>query len=309
MTMTSTILTVHNLSKTYHGHSALERVSLSVNSGDIYGLMGRNGAGKTTLIRTICGLTLPDKGAVSLFDRSDVKGISEGLSRTGVMIEESSFYPYLTARQNLEFYRKAQGIPGKECIDEVLALVGLDTDKKKFKNFSLGMKQRLGLALALLNHPDLLILDEPTNGLDPVGIVEMRNLLLKLNAERHVSIFISSHILSELAQLATRYGFLHHGRLVHEISADALSERCREYLELTVDRPEAASTALETMLDTHAYDVLPDGRIRIYGLFDATPRLSQMLSSQGIGIYSMTPKGQSLEDYFLTVIGGDNYDA
>ena len=221
--MANEILVTRGLTKRYGNHLAVDHVELSIQKGQIYGLVGRNGAGKTTIIRMVTAQTVPTEGEVSLFGASGERELSKMRARTGAMVETPSFYPYLTARQNLEYYRIQRGIPGKECVDEALEQVRLtDTGKKKFKTFSLGMKQRLGLALALMNHPEFLLLDEPINGLDPEGIVEFRNLLLRLNQERHTTILISSHILSELANLATCYGFLDNGMMLEQSSARAL---------------------------------------------------------------------------------------
>ena len=202
--MSELILQTRDLTRRYGHTLALDHAALSVEKGQIFGLVGRNGAGKTTLIRLISGQSHPTAGEVTLFGASTPAALARARSRTGAMVEIPSFYPYLTARQNLEYYRIQRGIPGRECVDEALEQVRLtDTGKKKFKTFSLGMKQRLGLALALMNHPEFLLLDEPINGLDPEGIVEFRELLLQLNRERQTTILISSHILSELSTLAT----------------------------------------------------------------------------------------------------------
>ena len=207
--MSELILQTRDLTRRYGHTLALDHAALSVEKGQIFGLVGRNGAGKTTLIRLISGQSHPTAGEVTLFGASTPAALARARSRTGAMVEIPSFYPYLTARQNLEYYRIQRGIPGKECVDEALEQVRLtDTGKKKFKTFSLGMKQRLGLALALMNHPEFLLLDEPINGLDPEGIVEFRELLLQLNRERQTTILISSHILSELSTLATHYAFI-----------------------------------------------------------------------------------------------------
>ena len=230
--MANEILVTRGLTKRYGNHLAVDHVELSIQKGQIYGLVGRNGAGKTTIIRMVTAQTVPTEGEVSLFGASGERELSKMRARTGAMVETPSFYPYLTARQNLEYYRIQRGIPGRRVVDEVLEEVDLaGTGKKTFKNFSLGMKQRLGLALALMNRPDLLLLDEPINGLDPEGIVEFRNLLLRLNQERQTTILISSHILSELANLATCYGFLDNGMMLEQISARALEEKCRACIE------------------------------------------------------------------------------
>lgn len=225
--------------------------------------------------------------------------------RTGAMVETPSFYPYLTARQNLEYYRIQRGIPGRRVVDEVLEEVDLaGTGKKTFKNFSLGMKQRLGLALALMNRPDLLLLDEPINGLDPEGIVEFRNLLLRLNQERQTTILISSHILSELANLATCYGFLDNGMMLEQISARALEEKCRACIEARVDDASRAALVLEQSLGIRDYEVLPGHLLRIYSSLDAPHRVAQALVEGGVALQSIESRGANLEDYFLSMIGG-----
>ena len=216
--MANEILSAKGLTKRYGHHLAVDHADLSITQGQIYGLVGRNGAGKTTIIRMVTAQTAPTEGELSLFGETGEKALSRARSRTGAMVETPSFYPYLTARQNLEYYRLQRGIPGRRVVDEVLEEVDLaSTGKKTFKNFSLGMKQRLGLALALMNRPDFLLLDEPINGLDPEGIVEFRNLLLQLNRERQTTILISSHILSELGNLATCYGFIDNGRMLSRL--------------------------------------------------------------------------------------------
>ena len=243
--MANEILVTRGLTKRYGNHLAVDHVELSIQKGQIYGLVGRNGAGKTTIIRMVTAQTVPTEGEVSLFGASGERELSKMRARTGAMVETPSFYPYLTARQNLEYYRIQRGIPGRRVVDEVLEEVDLaGTGKKTFKNFSLGMKQRLGLALALMNRPDLLLLDEPINGLDPEGIVEFRNLLLRLNQERQTTILISSHILSELANLATCYGFLDNGMMLEQISARALEEKCRACIEARVDDASRAALVL-----------------------------------------------------------------
>ena len=303
--MSELILQTRDLTRRYGHTLALDHAALSVEKGQIFGLVGRNGAGKTTLIRLISGQSHPTAGEVTLFGASTPAALARARSRTGAMVEIPSFYPYLTARQNLEYYRIQRGIPGKECVDEALEQVRLtDTGKKKFKTFSLGMKQRLGLALALMDRPDFLLLDEPINGLDPEGIVELRNLLLDLNRERETTILISSHILSELENLATHYGFIDNGRMLEQISAKALKEKCRACLELAVDSAPAAARALEQGLGARDYEVLPDNIIRLYCHLDEPARVTQLLVENGVALRSIEQKGANLEDYFLSLIGG-----
>lgn len=200
-----------NLDKIYRRKKVLENVSINVPRGSIYGLVGRNGAGKTTLMRVLCGLAEVSKGNYRLFNSEN---LNEGYKRLGILIEKPGIFGDMTAIDNMEYFRKLYGIPEEECMKELLEAVGLDwKNKKKVKNFSLGMKQRLGIAISLIGNPDLLILDEPINGLDPQGVFEIRKLLIKLNEEKGVTIFISSHILSELFKMATNYGIIENGNL------------------------------------------------------------------------------------------------
>ena len=303
--MSELILRTRELTRRYGRTLALDRASLSVEKGQILGLVGRNGAGKTTLIRLISGQSRPTSGELALFGASSPSALDRARSRTGVMVETPAFYPYLTAEQNLEYYRIQRGIPGRSCVDEALELVRLTgAGKKKFKTFSLGMKQRLGLALALMNRPDLLLLDEPINGLDPEGIVEFRNLLLRLNQERQTTILISSHILSELANLATCYGFLDNGMMLEQISARALEEKCRACIEARVDDASRAALVLEQSLGIRDYEVLPGHLLRIYSSLDAPHRVAQALVEGGVALQSIESRGANLEDYFLSMIGG-----
>ena len=303
--MAEYVLVTRALTKRYGAAAAVDGVDLAVEKGQIYGLVGRNGAGKTTIIRMLTAQTVPTTGEIELFGQATEKGLATARARTGAMVETPSFYPYLTARENLEYYRRQRGIPGAQCVDRALEQVGLhDAGKKKFKQFSLGMKQRLGLALALMNRPDLLLLDEPINGLDPEGIVEFRNLLLRLNQERQTTILISSHILSELANLATCYGFLDNGMMLEQISARALEEKCRACIEARVDDASRAALVLEQSLGIRDYEVLPGHLLRIYSSLDAPHRVAQALVEGGVALQSIESRGANLEDYFLSMIGG-----
>ena len=292
--MSEAILQTQELTRRYGHTLALDRASITVEKGQIFGLVGRNGAGKTTLIRLISGQSIPTSGQISLFGQTSDSGLNRARS--------------LTARQNLEYYRIQRGIPGKNCVDEALELVNLtDTGKKKFKTFSLGMKQRLGLALALMNQPEFLLLDEPINGLDPEGIVEFRELLLRLNRERQTTILISSHILSELSALATHFGFIEKGKVLETISGANLREKCRECLELTVDDAPRAARVLEQQLGTRDYEVLPGNQLRVYAFLDAPQTVNRTLLEQGVGLISTQQKDSNLEDYFLNLIGGRHH--
>lgn len=303
--MSKNILRTINLYKKYSDDYVLNNINISIKEGDIYGLIGLNGAGKSSLIRLITGLTAPTNGSIELFD-----GKSQNLSirkRMGAIVESPALIPSMTASENLEVHRLVKGIPGKESIKHKLSLVGLkDTKRKKVKQFSLGMKQRLGLALALLGDPELLILDEPTNGLDPVGVIEFRELIKKLNRERGITILISSHMLSELSQLANRFGILHKGRLVEEISIKELNEKCKQHLLIKVDNVNRAATILENELKTNEFEVKHDGTIKLYALLDEVRQVSQSLTNNGLIIEQMTPMGKDLESYFTSIVGSSN---
>lgn len=304
MTENTAVLAAYGLSKAYGSCMALDGLNLMVRRGDVYGLVGRNGAGKTTFMRLATGQSTPTGGELELFGASG-KDLRAQRSRTGAMIEIPSFSPFLTARENLEYYRLQRGIPGRDTVDEALKLVNLaDTGPKKFKSFSLGMKQRLGLALALMNRPDFLILDEPINGLDPEGVAEFRQILRQLNQERQTTVLISSHILSELSSIATRYGFMEQGKLLEEISAEALHDKCRTCLRLEVDDAARAAAILQTQLGTDKFEVLPGNVIQLYDCLDDPKRASYALAQNGVALLAMEQKGADLEAYFLNLIGG-----
>jgi len=302
-----TILKTKNLTKKYHNQLAVNNVNMEIKQGDIYGLVGKNGAGKTTLLRMISGLTMPSSGEIDLFNETSSQGLNKSRMRTGAIIETPSFFPYLSARKNLEYYRIQRGIAEKDSIDYALKIVGLhDTGNKKFKNFSLGMKQRLGLALTIMSSPDILILDEPINGLDPTGIVEFREILLKLNRERNTTILISSHILSELSQLATTYGFIHNGVFLEQLSSEELSNKCRKALAIKVSDTAKAAAIIERELGSSEYEILNDNEIKLYDLMNVPEKVSKVLINNNIMLYSMSSEGVNLENYFINLIGGEH---
>lgn len=304
--MNQVILSAKNLTKKYSQVTALEGVNVELKRGEIYGLVGKNGAGKTTFLRLVTGQAFQNEGSLSLFGATSQSGLNEQRKRIGAIIEIPSFIPSMTAEQNLEYYRVQRGIPGKECVKEVLKEVGLqDTGKKKYKSFSLGMKQRLGLALALMNKPELLLLDEPINGLDPFGIVELRNLLIKLNREKNITILISSHILPELSNLATYYGFIDKGKLLRQLSAEEMSQENNKYIELKVDKVEAMAALLETKLGCTSYKITPNYEIHLFDYLEQPTKISQLAVNNGIGLYSMTVKDIDLESYFIQLVGGN----
>ena len=304
--MSEIICQTTELCKKYKNFHVLQNIDLSINRGEIYGLVGENGAGKSTLIRILTGLAFQSSGMVTLFGKTG--NLRYERAKIGCTVEMPALYKDMTAKQNLEIQRVQRGIPGKKCIAKTLELVGLDdTQKKKVNDFSLGMKQRLALAAALLGEPEFLILDEPVNGLDPTGIIELRELLKRLAKENHVTVLISSHILSELNQLATCYGFLHHGKLLKQISAIELNEECRRHIRLKTDDTKKAVTVLEEQLNIKNFSVQPDNYIRVYEKLEETHTISKMLSSNGIVVEELSVQGEALETYFENLIGGGKH--
>jgi len=303
-----TVIETKNLSKTYKNFTALAPTNLSLEKGTIYGLVGRNGAGKTTLIKLLLGQTTPTTGELTLFNQTGAD-LAGARRRIGAIVEHPAFYPNLTGRQNLEYYRIQKGITEKENVEKVLNEMGLsELADRKFKAYSLGNKQRLGLALALLGNPDLLILDEPVNGFDPQGIIEIRKLLLELNRKRHMTILMSSHILSELENMITRVGFIDKGRLIEEMDMDKLRQKCQRYIEVKVNNSEKAVVILEQKLGLIEYEVLQGHVIHVQGSEDLIPKVSRALNDANIDVYAITEIGQSLEDYFIDLVGGIQYD-
>lgn len=303
--MKKVVLKTYNITKKYGEQLAVYNVNMTIKKGDIYGFIGQNGAGKTTLIRLITGLIHKSGGEIELLGANEENELNKARTMVGSLIESPSLYTNMTARENLEVSRLVRNIPGKKCIDEVLELVGLkDVEKKKVKNFSLGMRQRLGIANALMGNPKLLILDEPINGLDPMGIVEIRELLKKINKEKDMTILISSHILSELSELATTYGIISNGKLIEEITAKQLSEKCRQYIDLKVDDTARAVILLERELGISDYEVLEDSNIKVFSNLDNVGEVNSLLSRSGIIVESISVKGENLEEYFMNKVGG-----
>lgn len=303
--MKKVVLKTYNITKKYGEQLAVDNVNMTIKKGDIYGFIGKNGAGKTTLIRLITGLIHKSSGEIELLGVNEENELNKARTMVGGLIESPSLYTNMTARENLEVSRLVRNIPGKKCIDEVLELVGLkDVEKKKVKNFSLGMRQRLGIANALMGNPKLLILDEPINGLDPMGIVEIRELLKKINKEKDMTILISSHILSELSELATTYGIISNGKLIEEITAKQLSEKCRQYIDLKVDDTARAVILLERELGISDYEVLEDSNIKVFSNLDNVGEVNSLLSRSGIIVESISVKGENLEEYFMNKVGG-----
>lgn len=295
------ILKTENLTKVYGKTKVVNAVNMHIKKGDIYGFIGKNGAGKTTFMRMVAGLASPDEGEMELFGKRELE---KERRRIGTLIEAPGCYPNLTARDNLEIIRRSFGITNRHTVDEMLEFVGLaDAGKKKVKNFSMGMKQRLGIAISLFRNPDFLILDEPINGLDPAGIKEIRDLLVKLNQERQITILISSHILGELSKVATRYGIIRDGALIEEFSAEELSEKCRRCQKLAVDSVDKASVILEEKLHIAEYDVPEPGIIRIFGHLEEAARVNRELITGGVEVAESYLAGQDLEGYFMELLG------
>ena len=279
---------------------------MSVPQGAIYGFVGRNGAGKTTLIRLVCGLQEPSSGAYALYGvDSRNKAITRTRRRMGAVVETPSIYLDLTAEDNLRAQVRVLGLPDESGIRELLELVGLgDTGKKKARNFSLGMKQRLGIAVALAGDPDFLVLDEPVNGLDPQGIIEIRELILKLNRERQITVLISSHILDELSKLATHYGFIDGGRMVRELSAAELEAACRKCARLTVTDTRALARVLDGM--KVEYKILSDREADVFAQVNVS-QLTLALAKEGCEVTSLQERDESLESFFINLVGGGDH--
>jgi ABC-2 type transport system ATP-binding protein len=299
------VLELQGVGRNFGSFAALRPTNLDIQVGDIYALIGKNGAGKTTMFKMITGQILPSEGELFLFGKHTQSELLDERKKIGAIIETPGFFPNFTARQNLKYYRVQRGIPDEQCEIKALEEVGLsDTGKKKFKDFSLGMKQRLGLALALMTHPAFLILDEPINGLDPEGIVEIRNLLLKLNREKNITILISSHILSEVHSLATRIGFIDQGRMVEEWTTEQLDKRSKKYLKVQVDNAENAAAYLDQYCKKAEYTVMPDNVLHIFGYLDQSDYVNTALTEHGVRVFSIQQQGDNLEEYFLNLVGG-----
>lgn len=300
--MEELVLKTKDLTKKYDDFIALDQVNLEIKKGEIYGLIGRNGAGKTTLMKVITTLTNKSSGEFSLFSKGE-KEIPNMKKRIGCLIENPSFFGNLTAYQNLKYYCYQKGIVDFNQIDEALKLVDLqDSRNKKFKNFSLGMKQRLGIAFAILDHPDFIILDEPINGLDPIGISDLRDTFRKLNEENHITILISSHILSELYAVADHFCILEKGKIVKNITKEELDMECRKCIVIQTDDVKKVAVILEEDLHTTNYKVMDNKEIRLYDYLNQTNQVTKAISKNEVSIMGIHETGISLEDYFKAVI-------
>lgn len=298
------VLKTNALCKKYKDCKVLNGLSMNVPKGAIYGFVGKNGAGKTTLIRLICGLQKPTSGGYTLYGTKNTdKEILKVRRRMGAVVESPAIYLDMTAEDNLKHQYRILGLPSYDGLDDILKLVRLEnTGKKKAKNFSLGMRQRLGIAVALVGDPDFLVLDEPANGLDPQGIVEMRELILKLNREQQITVLISSHILDELSRLATHYGFIDKGRIVKEISAQELESACRKCIRLEVSDTRILSRVLDRM--NVEYTIVSDKAADVYAQINVSS-LALALAKENCEVISMRERDESLESYYIGLVGGD----
>lgn len=304
--MGNLILETRDLSKQYKSQWALNHVNLSLQQGKIYGLIGKNGAGKTTLMRMIAGLGFPTQGSILLFGTENRSGLEAAGKRIGSLIEAPGLVAGMSAKENMRLQCLMKGIPNYEIEEKLLELVGLkDAGKKKVKNFSLGMRQRLGIATTLIGNPDLLMLDEPINGLDPAGVIEIRNLVKKLSEYENKTILVSSHNLPELYQVATDFIIIHEGEIRQVLSHEELDDRCRSYLFLEAVNANQLTAVLEEKLRTRNFQVMPDNSIRLFDFLDERERLAQVLHENDVILTKIAVCGTSLEDYFMNVIGGN----
>ena len=300
--MKDVILKTNNLTKKYKDFTALNNANITINKGDIYGLIGRNGAGKTTLMKVITTLTNKTSGEFYLFDKDD-SDLTETKRRIGCLIENPAFFENLTAYQNLKYYAMQKGIIDYSQIDKVLDLVKLsDSKNKKFKTFSLGMKQRLGIAFAMLDNPDFVILDEPINGLDPIGISELRETLKKINEESNITMLISSHILSELYLLANRFCFIEKGKIIKELSKEELDVECSRAIVIKTNNVKETCLIIEKELNTTNYKVIDKHEVRLYDYLDNSGKVNKVLAKNDIDVISIYESGISLEEYFKSIV-------
>lgn len=302
----SIIIKTKNLTKYYGKLRAVDNVNLTVKKGEIYGFLGRNGAGKTTTIKMMLGIIKPSSGEIEMFGEDFKKEKRDTLERIGFAAEFSGFYPNLTGIENLKINTRLLGVQNMNAIEEALSIVGMwDERNKLIKKYSLGMKRRLGIARAIVHNPELLIFDEPTNGLDPIGIKETRRLIKALAEKRKITIFISSHILSEIQQLASTIGIIHNGKLLEEITFEELKKKNRKYIEVKVSDDAKACMLLEKKLDVYNYEVHEDNTIRIYSHYDMISEVNKMFVENDIDVVKLGLSEDNLEDYFIKLTGGD----
>lgn len=300
------VIEAENLSKDYHGQPAVDNLSLHVPEGKIYAFLGKNGAGKTTTMKMLLNLIRPSDGKIYLFGENNSVSGKKNCHRIGSVIEAPAFYENLTARENLEILARLRGRHRKDTIERALCAFNLDKEKKKlFREYSLGMKQRLGLAAAIMHEPELLILDEPVNGLDPVGIHETRKYLLQLCREKGTTIFISSHVLNEIEQLADIIGVIDKGKLLEEVSLQELYKRRRKFAEFEVSDVNKAALLLENVFHISDYAITGKHLLRLYEKIDVRADINGYFIKEGIAVAGITVDSGKLEDYFTELVGGD----
>lgn len=303
--MNEYVIETRQLTKRFSEQLGVDQVDLHVPKGKIYGLLGRNGAGKTTLMRMLLNLAKPSSGEILLFGKPHLHNRKTTYRRIGSMLEMPGFYENLTGKENLQIIARLRGQQHQSSVEQALEIVGLHQERKKtFANYSLGMKQRLGIAAAVMHEPELLILDEPINGLDPVGITVARQYLEALCRERGTTILISSHILSEIEQLADIIGVMHNGHLVEEVSMAKLHERNRQYVQLEVSDVHKACLLLEQQFGISDYQVHTDNKLRIYTALEQRSQFNSAFVANGLQVHEMLVSEDKLEDYFTKLIGG-----
>lgn len=299
------VIELKNLSKNYGRKTVVDNFSLSVEKGHICGLIGPNGAGKTTIMKMLSGLAAPSSGEIGFFGRNNE--LDKSRKRMAFMLEAPIVDKSLNARQNMEYVRYVKGVADKKKIDEILDFVGLhDVGKKKAGKFSLGMTQRLGIAMALLTEPEIMVLDEPVNGLDPEGIVEIRLMLKKLAEEKNVTIIISSHILSELSELCTDFSIINHGKQIENLSRDELMAKCRSYYAIRTNDINRTAAVIEDKLGTKQYKVIHGDEIRLFDFLDNVEKVSKTITDNGLILTKFISEGESLEDFYLSKVGAEN---
>ena len=299
------VIELKNISKTYGKKTVVDNFSLNVEKGHICGLIGPNGAGKTTIMKMMAGLAAPSKGEMSFFGKSD--NLNQFRNRMAFMLEAPIIDKSMNARQNMEYVRYVKGVADKKKIDEMLDFVGLhDVGKKAAGKFSLGMTQRLGIAMALLTEPEIMVLDEPVNGLDPEGIVEIRLMLKKLSEEKNVTIIISSHILSELSELCTDFSIINHGKQIENLSREELMAKCRSYYAIRTNDINRTAAVIEDKLGTNQYKVIHGDEIRLFDHLDNIEKVSKTITDNGLILTKFISEGESLEDFYLSKVGAEN---
>ncbi len=299
------VLEMKGISKVYGKKCVVDNFNVAIEKGHILGLIGPNGAGKTTIMKILAGLAGQTNGEISFFGNST--NLDKNRHRISFMLEAPIIDKSLNARQNMEYVRYVKGVADKRKIDEILEFVGLgNTGKKKAGKFSLGMCQRLGIAMALLTEPEIMVLDEPVNGLDPEGIVEIRHMLKKLSDEKNVTIIISSHILSELSELCTDFSIINHGKLIENFSKEELMAKCRSYFAIKTNDINRTATVIEEKLGTTQYKVIHGDEIHLFDFLGDVEKVSKTITDNGLIITKLSSEGESLEEFYLSKVGAEN---